>query len=1001
MGGTRERPIGEGGHIIEDEGLPLAQRPALNFLGTGVTAVDAPGKTNVTIPGGGGGGGDVTFELLKTIIVGAPVTTATLTLDTPVDFADFSEIVIIISGLYSGAVGNLGFFVNGNNASIYSAAGVTTTESPTAIAGFTSPTSTFLEMEFNQIQVGSPFYAKWIIEGGPILDAANKRQGSYDHCWIENSNGLFSSGRGMTMINPFTDTQLSSVSVEALAVGAATIGTGTSITVYGKKLVGSPGGGGGHIIEDETVPLPTQPALNFEGVGVTVTNDIPNSATLVTIPGGAGSGNWEKVGDVTVSGGAVNSVNVNLSRTVALDGTDVSMLVAVVHTKLNATASIGYRYNNITTGGYSCNGNDLGGGSYTSFSETGNEIFTDKAYNTDGMFAILELSGQQNGSKVMGHIKEAGDGVSEATIGHFSVNTTFTAVTSFQILTIDSLLKIADGTHIVIYAVTFTAGGGGGGGTGHVIEDEGTPVAQQTNMNFVGDGVTVTDIGGKTQVSIPIGTAGHVIENEGSNLPQQEELNFIGTGVTASDIGGKTVVNIPGGGHTIEDEGTPLAQQSALNFVGAGVTAVDSGGKTVVTIPGGGGGTGSIIGEVKTVGLVNSVDIVLTETIPFDGTIAELELVATVSIDTAPDSLQVTINNDVGAVYDTTLVKVNTSGVVTGSHVAAATSWGSGETVAIGGFMSMLRIVLGVGGNLGGDRPAIEFFETCGGPPPPSTVVYREGRGIHVGTLANITSIQVKTAGGNNFIIGSQFTVFKRVDTSGGGGGSFDKKLLGICPDWWVYDEMVHPTKDGVKVHWEQFNDATETFNVPVSRAGVVEFGCGTDLLRNATSTRTCAGGGAGIALGADYLYRTRVKLGTTNLIFWAGGMDGQFPQVNNRIAVIPAEAGAVINALMFRFDGNGLDGPNYRCIARTATVETQTDSGVAADTNFHCFEIECDGVNAIFTIDGVQVANITTNIPTGINLITGNQINSLSANPSVDDKYQIDMMFIYSQTRT
>jgi len=43
-----------GGHIIEDEGVPLPQQPALNFVGAGVTATDGVGKTVVTIPGGGG-----------------------------------------------------------------------------------------------------------------------------------------------------------------------------------------------------------------------------------------------------------------------------------------------------------------------------------------------------------------------------------------------------------------------------------------------------------------------------------------------------------------------------------------------------------------------------------------------------------------------------------------------------------------------------------------------------------------------------------------------------------------------------------------------------------------------------------------------------------------------------------------------------------------------------------------------------------------------------------
>lgn len=59
---------------------------------------------------------------------------------------------------------------------------------------------------------------------------------------------------------------------------------------------------------------------------------------------------------------------------------------------------------------------------------------------------------------------------------------------------------------------------GGSGGGGHVIEDEGTPVAQQTNMNFTGAGVTVTDAGGKTVVTIP-GGAGAGVTTAIVNLP--------------------------------------------------------------------------------------------------------------------------------------------------------------------------------------------------------------------------------------------------------------------------------------------------------------------------------------------------------------------------------------------------------------------------------------------------------------------------------------------------
>lgn len=50
--------LGSGGHGIQDEGTPLAQRANLNFVGAGVTVTDDAGNdaTIVTINGGGGGG---------------------------------------------------------------------------------------------------------------------------------------------------------------------------------------------------------------------------------------------------------------------------------------------------------------------------------------------------------------------------------------------------------------------------------------------------------------------------------------------------------------------------------------------------------------------------------------------------------------------------------------------------------------------------------------------------------------------------------------------------------------------------------------------------------------------------------------------------------------------------------------------------------------------------------------------------------------------------------
>jgi hypothetical protein len=45
-------------------------------------------------------------------------------------------------------------------------------------------------------------------------------------------------------------------------------------------------------------------------------------------------------------------------------------------------------------------------------------------------------------------------------------------------------------------------------------------------------------------------TEGHAIEDEGIALTQRAVLNFTGAGVTLSDAGGKTVVSVAGGGGT-------------------------------------------------------------------------------------------------------------------------------------------------------------------------------------------------------------------------------------------------------------------------------------------------------------------------------------------------------------------------------------------------------------------------------------------------------------------
>jgi len=62
-------------------------------------------------------------------------------------------------------------------------------------------------------------------------------------------------------------------------------------------------------------------------------------------------------------------------------------------------------------------------------------------------------------------------------------------------------------------------GGQGTGTSGHQIEDEGTPLAQQEVMNYTNSGVIASDVGGKTQVFIMGAGDNAVIGTQQISLP--------------------------------------------------------------------------------------------------------------------------------------------------------------------------------------------------------------------------------------------------------------------------------------------------------------------------------------------------------------------------------------------------------------------------------------------------------------------------------------------------
>jgi hypothetical protein len=76
--------------------------------------------------------------------------------------------------------------------------------------------------------------------------------------------------------------------------GTGTTGFPNNHEVFLASL-GSGGGGGGHVIEDEGTPRTQRAALNFVGSAVTVTDDAGNDATVVTISGGTITGTDKQV----------------------------------------------------------------------------------------------------------------------------------------------------------------------------------------------------------------------------------------------------------------------------------------------------------------------------------------------------------------------------------------------------------------------------------------------------------------------------------------------------------------------------------------------------------------------------------------------------------------------------------------------------------------------------------------------------------------------------------
>jgi hypothetical protein len=76
----------------------------------------------------------------------------------------------------------------------------------------------------------------------------------------------------------------------------------------------------------------------------------------------------------------------------------------------------------------------------------------------------------------------------------------------------------------------------------------GSQAANTVSYDNTISGLVATDVKAALDELAAMGGGGHAIEDEGSPLTQRPIMNFVGAGVTVTDAGGKTVVTIPGGG---------------------------------------------------------------------------------------------------------------------------------------------------------------------------------------------------------------------------------------------------------------------------------------------------------------------------------------------------------------------------------------------------------------------------------------------------------------------
>ena len=251
--------------------------------------------------------------------------------------------------------------------------------------------------------------------------------------------------------------------------------------------------------------------------------------------------------------------------------------------------------------------------------------------------------------------------------------------------------------------------------------------------------VLTTDGAGNLTWSAAGGASAIVVQEEGTNVvATANTINFVGNGVTASNVSGVATITIPGGGSSsivVQDEGANvLTSANTINFVGNGVVASNVGGVATITISG---------GNANATPAGSNTQIQFNDSNNF-GAVSGFTFDKTTTVFTA-NKIVATSTANLGNVGNVTITGGSNNFILT-TDGSGNLRWGNGSSisnVAAGG--ANTQVQYNDDGILGGN-PAFTFDEG-------NTLITANNLTVSAITrLGNVGNVKI-TGGSNNFIL--------------------------------------------------------------------------------------------------------------------------------------------------------------------------------------------------------------------------------------------------------